>query len=274
MPADGVTGRPGCASVDRSATVTHPPSSTPAPEATPPNGAGPGAFPLTRWSLVVRAAANDDSVARRALGELLQSYWQPLYIFARRSGLAGADADDAVQSFCEMLVRRETLQTADPARGRLRSFLLTAFRNHLRNAHRDRQRERRGGGAKVIQLDENKSALESALGEGLSPDAAFERHWVMTLLEHVLARLRAEYEERQRGAMFAKLEPLLAWGGGEAGYAELAIALGLTEAAVQQAVKRMRARYRVLLEEEIGQTVDGAAAISEERDYLIRVLSK
>lgn len=173
-----------------------------------------------------------------------------------------------------MLVRRETLQTADPSRGRLRSFLLTAFRNHLRSAHRDRHRERRGGGAEVVHLDADKTALENALGDGLSPDAAFERRWVLTLLERVLVRLRTEYEERQRGAVFAKLEPLLAWGGGEVSHAELGADLGLTEAAVQQAVKRMRARYRTLLEEEIGQTVDGSDAVAEEREYLIRVLSK
>ncbi len=261
-----------CAPLGIAALVTIPPF--PANHSSPPDPVRAGAFPLTRWSLVVRAAGPDDVVAVRALGELLQSYWQPLYVFARRSGLAAADADDAVQAFCEMLVRRETLQAADPARGRLRSFLLTAFRNHLRNAHRDRQRERRGGGAEVVQLDADKTALEGALGDGLSPDAAFERRWVLTLLERVLARLRAEYEERRRGAVFAKLEPLLAWGGGEVSHAELAASLGLTEAAVQQAVKRMRARYRLLLEEEIGQTVDGAGAIAEERDYLIRVLSK
>lgn len=235
---------------------------------------GPNAFPVTRWSLVVRAAQTDDAAATRALGELLQAYWQPLHVFARRSGLATADADDAVQSFCQMLVRRESLQTADPARGRLRSFLLTAFRNHLRNAHRDRQRERRGGGAEVVHFDADRSTLEATVGDSLSPDEAFERRWVLTLLEHVLARLRAEYEERRRGAIFAKLEPLLTWGGGETSHAELAATLGLTEAAVQQAVKRMRARYRVLLEEEIGQTVDGASSIAEERDYLIRVLTK
>ncbi len=232
-----------------------------------------GAFPVTRWSLVVRAAGADNAVAVRALGELLQSYWQPLYVFARRSGLATADADDAVQSFCEMLVRREMLQTADPARGRLRSFLLTAFRNHLRNAHRDRRRERRGGGAQFVPLDADMAALDRASDDGLSPDAAYERRWVLTLLDRTLARLRAEYEERRRGAVFAKLEPLLAWGGGETSQAQLAAELGLTEAAVQQAVKRMRARYRTLLEEEIGQTVDDAAAIPGERDYLIRVLT-
>jgi RNA polymerase sigma-70 factor (ECF subfamily) len=223
---------------------------------------------------VVRAGSPDDISARRALGELLQSYWQPLYVFGRRSGLSSADADDAVQEFCALVVRRETLQAADPARGRLRTFLLTAFRNHLRNAHRDRQRERRGGGTEIVHLDTDKTALESALGDTLSPDAAFERRWVLTLLERVLTRLRAEYEERRRGAIFAKLEPLLSWGGGEASYAEIAASLGLTEAAVQQAVKRMRLRYRALLEEEISQTVDGAAAVAEERDYLIRVLSK
>ena len=59
----------------------------------------PGAFPLTRWSLVMRAGGADSMTALRAMGELLKTYWQPLYVFARRSGLEALDAEDAVQDF-------------------------------------------------------------------------------------------------------------------------------------------------------------------------------
>jgi hypothetical protein len=43
-----------------------------------------GRFATTRWSIVVAAGgAGEDS--RRALEELCQAYWHPVYAFVRRS---------------------------------------------------------------------------------------------------------------------------------------------------------------------------------------------
>jgi hypothetical protein len=85
--------------------------------------------------------------------------------------------------------------------------------------------------------------------------------------------LRAEYAERGRLDVFTVLEPALVWNQAEQGYAALGEKAGMTAAAVAQTVKRMRIRYRALLEQEISDTVDGPEAMTEERDYLIRVLS-
>ena len=78
---------------------------------------------------------------------------------------------------------------------------------------------------------------------------------------------------KHRG-MFALLEPALAWNGSEVSYPDIAQQLAMTTAAVQQAVKRMRQRFRKLLEQEISETVDGPEAMAEERDHLIRILSE
>jgi DNA-directed RNA polymerase specialized sigma24 family protein len=90
-----------------------------------------GLFPQTKWSLVVRAQGEDSAPTQKALGELLQLYWMPLYVLARQSGCQAADAEDAVQGFCESLITRGSLRRADPGLGRLRSFLLTSFRNQI-----------------------------------------------------------------------------------------------------------------------------------------------
>jgi RNA polymerase sigma factor (sigma-70 family) len=230
-------------------------------------------FPPTRWSLVLRANGPHAMAGQVALGELLKSYWQPLYVFARRSGLGTEDAQDAVQSFCADVIRVESLKSADREQGRLRSFLLGGFQNHLRTLHRDAQRQKRGGGVQVISLDDAEAALDMQLVEGESPDRAFDRRWALTLLDHVLKRLRAEYVERGRGEVFEVLEPTLVWNQAGMSYDSLGERLGIAPAAVAQTVKRMRARYRTLLEQEIGDTVDGPEAMAEERDYLIRVLS-
>lgn len=233
-----------------------------------------GSFPDTRWSMVVRAAGTDEAVAIKALGELLQLYWKPLYVFARRSGLSPADAEDGVQGFCESLIRRNSLNTADPGAGKFRSFQLGGMQNHLREIFRDRTRRKRGGRAVFISLAAAEAALETAGADNETPDKAFERRWVYTLLEQVLGQLRVSYEERGRAELFAALAPALAWNGSAVSYEDLGARLSMRAAAVQQAVKRMRQRYRKLLESAIGDTVDSPEAMAEERAHLIRILSE
>lgn len=246
-----------------------PPTTTSTPAAEP----HAQVFPMTRWSLVRRAGAVDEQAAEAALGQLLQAYWRPLYVYARRTGLNQQDAEDAVQMFCHSLVSRGSLRSADEAVGRLRSFLLGAFQNQLSEIHRDKTRLKRGGGTQVVSLYDAEAALQMQPVDGESPDHAFDRRWAYSLLELVRERLRAEYVARGSERLFERLEPALAWNGREQSHAEIAQSLAMTPDAVAQSVKRMRSRYRKLLELEIAETVDGPKAVAEERAYLIRILS-
>ena len=69
-----------------------------------------------------------------ALRVLLERYWSPVYAYFRRLGEAPADAADLTQGFLTRVISdRRLLELADPERGRFRSFLLTSFRNFMRN---------------------------------------------------------------------------------------------------------------------------------------------
>src|ERR1700678_22940 len=107
-------------------------------------------FASTTWSLILAAGnAADDG---RALERLCGKHWRPIYVFARRSGLSPADAEDATQEFFIELLEREWLKKADPSRGSFRAFLLTLLRNFLSNRRRVSQAERRGGEATILSL--------------------------------------------------------------------------------------------------------------------------
>jgi hypothetical protein len=58
----------------------------------PDSESRPTLFATTRWTLVVEAASGNDTVATEALGALFQTYWQPLYRYARRKGKPREDA--------------------------------------------------------------------------------------------------------------------------------------------------------------------------------------
>lgn len=95
----------------------------------------PRSFETTRWSLVQRATGEVDADARQAPAALCDSYWYPVYAYIRRSGHNAHDAEDLTQGFFARLLEKGTLAHADPAKGRLRTFLLTCVQNFLRNEH-------------------------------------------------------------------------------------------------------------------------------------------
>ena len=78
-------------------------------------------------------AAGGDRAAtdtRRALEELIQAYWFPLYAFVRRQGESPAAAEDLVQEFFARLLEKKYLSQVDPSKGKFRSFLLAAVKQH------------------------------------------------------------------------------------------------------------------------------------------------
>ena len=221
----------------------------------------------------MRLRSTEEASATRALGDLLRIYWKPLYVFARKHQLTPADAEDAVQSFCEKLIRRDALQRVEESQGRLRAFLLTAFQHHLRSLHRDEHRLKRGRAATFLSLEDAEAVVNLPSVQADSPDRAFDKRWAHALLEDVLGQLKAIYVERGQGETFRVMEPALVWNEASMSYEEMAAQLGMSAPAVAQAVHRLRLRYRELLEQAIADTVDGPQALAEERAYLIRALS-
>ncbi|MBC8096702.1 MAG: protein kinase, partial [Akkermansiaceae bacterium] len=103
-------------------------------------------FATTRWSLVLNAGQQSTAESAKALETLCSAYWFPLYAYARRKGYAAEDASDLTQEFFLRLLEKQFLESADPERGRFRTFLLTVFQRFLLK-ERDRDRAiKRGGG--------------------------------------------------------------------------------------------------------------------------------
>jgi RNA polymerase sigma-70 factor (ECF subfamily) len=245
-------------------------SSTDIPEA------ARGAFVTTRWSVVLSAGAADSDRAHEALANLCRNYWYPLYAYVRRRGHSADDAKDLTQEFFARLVERNWIHRADPARGRFRSFLLGAM-NHFLSDEWDKARaQKRGGGLAPLPLEfdtaETRFSREPA--DSVTPEQNYERRWALTLLETVLDRLRAEYENEGRGEHFAQLHPTLVGDRAAQPYSGLAKRLGVTEGTVKAAVHRLRRRYRQLLRAEIAHTVAGTAEVDEELRYLFEVLAR
>ncbi|MCI0540140.1 MAG: sigma-70 family RNA polymerase sigma factor [Verrucomicrobiales bacterium] len=235
------------------------------------------AFPETRWSKVlrVRSGQTDREAGAKALAELCEIYWFPLYAFARRCGHPPHDAEDLTQGFFGRLLERELLAKADPARGRLRSFLLGVFKRFISEVERESRAQRRGGGHTFVSFDveEAEERYGHEIVDAATPESLFERSWFDRLLQYTLDRLEQEYDQRGKGDLFRRLQDSLAWNSAETRVSDLARQLGMSSGAVRVAIFRMRQRFSELLEEHVADTTVSESETQEELEHLRRVMS-
>ena len=212
------------------------------------------------------------AISGESLGRLCASYWHPVYVYIRHKGFDSDHARDCTQEFFAQLIEKKYLADVDRSKGRFRSFLLAAANHFLSNYLDAANAQKRGGGRQLLSLeDESMSRVLSCEPSNAStPEALFEYHWALALLDRALERLRAGYAP----ADFLRLKPFIL---GEAAHGQLAATaqqLGTSEGALKVAVHRIRKRYREALRSEISETVSEPGQVDEEIRYLMEVLSR
>jgi RNA polymerase sigma-70 factor (ECF subfamily) len=212
--------------------------------------------------------------AREALEELCRAYWYPLYAFVRYRGYSADDAQDLTQSFFVRILEKGGFASADPERGRFRSYLLGAMKHFLANEWHRARAKKRGGGVTLLSWDalepEARYALEPA--RPTDPDAGFDREWALEATARAMEKLRAESEARNKGELFEALQGSLT--GEEPPRSETAARLGMTEGALKVAVHRLRQRYRELLRAGIAETVADPSDVDDEMRHLVAALRR
>lgn len=233
-------------------------------------------FATTRWSMVLAAAGGAPSEqADRALAELCAGYWYPLYAYVRRRGYDAEDARDLTQAFFARLLERQGLASADPARGRFRSFLLTALKNFLTSEWRRQAAEKRGGSAEVVSIDaadaERRYLAEPA--DTRTPEALYERRWALALLDRAVADVRRGYADRGQAELFDAFKVYLGRDAAAVPYADLSRQLDRSEPSLRTALSRLRARWRTRVRELVAETVQDGRLVDDELRDLLRMLS-
>jgi RNA polymerase sigma-70 factor (ECF subfamily) len=227
-----------------------------------------GQFAVTRWTLVLRAKAGDDS-GQKALSELCETYYAPVVAFLRYRAPGEDAAREQAHAFFARVLEGQALVGANPDRGRFRSYLLGALRHFLADASDRARAEKRGGGVEPIELD------ESMHGEATLPgndEAAFDREWALTVINRALTSIADEWAAAGKAAQFEALKPALVASGEAFDLAASASQQGMSEGAVKVAVHRLRARFRDVVKQEIAQTVPAESDVDEELRYLVAVL--
>ncbi len=234
-------------------------------------------FPTTRWSRVAHAVNPAAPEARAALAELCEAYWYPIYAFIRRKGHGPDEALDLTQDYFTRLLETGVLASADHRRGRFRAFLRTDCGFFLSHNREQRLALKRGGGQTELSIDardaEGRYLREPV--DATTPERLFDQTWAVNLLDEVLKQLAREYADTGRATQFEILQGAIGKQARHVSYSDLGIQLKTSEVAVQQAVQRLRERYKAILRERIAATLDDPdeAAINDEIRDLFAALA-
>ena len=235
-----------------------------------PHEAAGESFRTTRWTQVSRAKA-DSPEGRRALAELCSAYYEPVAAFLRYD-LRDADAArELTHDFFAHLLAGGAIAHAEQERGRFRSYLLGAVKHFLSHQRESRRRLKRGGGVENISLNETEARAVPDAGV-MSPDAAFDRQWALTVVAHALEALRGECVAEGRADFFEQVKPWLTGDAARGGQAALAAGCGMNANALKVAVHRLKRRFRQLLKAEVAGTLDDPGLVEVEMRALFAAL--
>ena len=227
-------------------------------------------FRTTRWTQVSRAKA-DSPEGRRALAELCNAYYEPVVAFLRCE-LRDADAArDLAHDFFAHMLAGGAIARAEQVRGRFRSFLLGAVKHFLSHHREALRRLKRGGGVEKISLNEPETRSVPDAGV-VSPDAAFDQQWALTVLAHALEALQHECVAEGRADFFELVKPWLTGDTARGDQKALAASWGMNANALKVAIHRLKQRFRQLLKEEVAGTLDDPGLVEAEMRALFAAL--
>ena len=231
-------------------------------------------FPATRWSLIRKAGDSGRTPeAEDALNALCQTYWRPLYAFARWWGASAEEAPDLVQGFLSEFIGRGDFGRATPEKGRFRSYLRAAFEHHLIGERRREQSAKRGGGCVFLSLEEarDEEAWLARTDAGADPQQAYDRRWAQDVLRVALDRVKEDYERAGNDKACTVLLPALMQRSDD--FATLGEQLGVSAGGARSAMHRMRLKLREALRWEVSQTVESPGDAEDEMRYLLKLLA-
>jgi RNA polymerase sigma factor (sigma-70 family) len=175
---------------------------------------GPGgAFPATRWSVIVCARSSDPAERDVAREALAAAYWKPVYKYIRvRWNKSREDSEDLTQEFFARLAEKDLWASYDSRKARLRTFLRVCVDRMIANEQKATQRIKRGGGAPHLSFDFGDPEGELArtglprLHSEASIEEYFEKEWIRGLFGRAVDELRSEHAARGRETAFRVFE--------------------------------------------------------------------
>lgn len=233
-------------------------------------------FEPTNWDQVASIRDGDTPIRRQALDELLRRYLPALrahLIYLKR--IPEHKAEDILQGFvCDKILAKNLVASADRARGKFRTLLLTALDNYVTSVQRHDRAKKRAKDRLV-----NLECAEELEDQKNSVSQAFDISWARQVLALSVERMKEECQRDQHPQRWMLFDLCIrgpAFDGGKPPpYDELIRRLGLrTRSEVSNRLAATKRMFQRILRQVVGQYVWGVQEVEEEIQDLFNILSR
>ncbi|MHC4543937.1 MAG: RNA polymerase sigma factor [Planctomycetota bacterium] len=150
-------------------------------------------FQTTHWTAIEKIKSGDDTCNRALIGDLLKTYWKPVYCYLRHKGYDNEQAKDLTQGFFhEIVLGRKLIHQADHAKGQFRTFLLIALDRYLASVYLKQTAQKRIPKSRLIRLNDIEPLDLPKAVDGLTSEESFNYTWISELLDQMIAEVEAE----------------------------------------------------------------------------------
>ena len=236
-------------------------------------------FEATRWSEMHALRGLSPEERKAALDELVGRYWKPVYCYLRRKGCDNEQAKDLTQGFFqEIVLGNRLVEQADEAKGRFRTFLLTALDRYVISVHRKQTAARRNPVAGMNSLDEMREETLPIVAKDMKPDEAFTYVWALQLLGNVLTNVREQCAQDGMGVHWKLfevrvLDPIIS-GAEPVPLSELCRRLGVaTPVKAENMIVTVRRRFQTAMRNRVREYVISDEEVELEIHDLMAILS-
>jgi RNA polymerase sigma-70 factor (ECF subfamily) len=237
-------------------------------------------FQTTHWSEIRNARTQDQARRRIVIDSLSRRYWKPIYCYLRRKGYDNEQAKDLTQGFFhEVVLGRDLVQRANEARGRFRSFLLTALNNYIVGVHRANVAGKRRPEDGVVSLEEFDEESMSIAAKDMRPEDIFTYVWASVLVDEVISEVRGACfrdGKKVHWQIFRArvLDPIVA-GVKPSPVSELCRRFNIeNKETVSNMIVTVKRRFQVAMVRRVRQHVDSDEEVEQEIQDLMKILSK
>ena len=238
------------------------------------------AFQTTWWTVIGDINTEDETCRQSSLNDLLKRYWKPVYIYLRRKGYNDDQAKDLTQGFFqEVVLGRKLPQRADKAKGRFRTFLLTALDHYLVNVHRQQTSKKCIPKDKLIHLEQVNPAELSEPPDELTAEESFNYAWVSSLLDQMLIEVEADCRKlgmKVHWQLFQDriLQPIME-NTSAPSISDICKNFGIeSEAKASNMILTVKRRFQTALKRHLRQSVSSGAEVGEELGEIMQFFGK
>jgi RNA polymerase sigma-70 factor (ECF subfamily) len=231
-------------------------------------GGSAPSFPRTALDLIRGMGDASTGVRRGSLEELCRLYWKPLYHYLRVGrAKSNEDAKDLTQAFFIWLMEKEPLKRYDPGRGSFRTYMKSLLRHFVQHQDEALQSLKRGGGIRLLDLDLPGGPADS---RETDPDRAFDRAWMVSLVDHAVRRVREKFHAKGWIDRFRVFEEYELAPGERPSYADVARRLGFQENEVRSYLFTIRSEVRSEILADLAAMTAGDGELKEEWDAFFK----